>query len=106
MTVGYSAPGFTAPRAREHTATIPGDVSSSFAALPSRTFGTQPALRKAMKSKRQILVIEYDVTGLSTRQIDRLMLEAVVQAEASDDAEADAHPDVPVITTKIIELKS
>lgn len=52
--------------------------------------------------KRKLLVVEYDVTGLSTRQIDRLLLEAVAQSEASDDGEDDAHPDVPVINTKIV----
>lgn len=46
--------------------------------------------------KKKILCIEYDVTGLTAKQIDDLMLEAVVQAEASDH-----HPDVPVVTTKI-----
>lgn len=63
--------------------------------------------KRQSKSKsegtRKILVIEYDVTGLTAKQIDRLMLEAVVQGEASDDSEGDAHPDVYVITTKIIE---
>jgi hypothetical protein len=53
--------------------------------------------------KRKILVIEYDVTDLNPKQIDRLMLEAVVQGEASDDGEDAAHPDVPVITTKVVE---
>lgn len=53
-------------------------------------------------SKRKLLVVEYDVTGLTGRQVDRLMLEAVVQAEASDDGEDDAHPDVPVVNTKIV----
>ena len=52
--------------------------------------------------RKQILVIEYDVTGLTAKQVDRLMLEAVVQGEASDDDEGDAHPDVPVITTKVV----
>lgn len=52
--------------------------------------------------KRKLLVIEYDVTGLSAKQIDRLMLEAVVQGEASDDDAPDAHPDVPVVTTKVV----
>jgi hypothetical protein len=50
----------------------------------------------------KVLVIEYDVTGLTAKQIDRLMLEAVVQGEASDDDDSDAHPDVPVIGTKLI----
>ena len=60
-----------------------------------------------MKSKRKILVIEYDVTGLTAKQIDALMLEAVVQGEESepfnDADENGGHPDVPVITTKVIE---
>lgn len=56
-----------------------------------------------MSNKRKILVVEYDVTDLTGRQVDRLMLEAVVQGEASDDSEIDAHPDVPVLTTKIVE---
>jgi hypothetical protein len=47
--------------------------------------------------KRKILVVEYDVTNLTTKQIESLMLEAVVQGEASDH-----HPDVPVLDTKII----
>lgn len=52
--------------------------------------------------KRKLLVIEFDVTGLTAKQIDRLMLEAVVQGEASDDDAPDAHPDVPVVGTKIV----
>lgn len=55
-----------------------------------------------MSKSRKLLVVEYDVTDLTAKQIDRLMLEAVVQAEASDDGARDAHPDVPVITTKIV----
>lgn len=54
-------------------------------------------------NKRRILVVEYDVTGLTGKQIDRLMLEAVVQGEASDDDEGDGHPDVPVLRPKIVE---
>ena len=59
---------------------------------------------KSSKSsrKRQVLVIEYDVTGLTAKQIDRLLMEAIAQGEASDDSEDDAHPDVPVIATKIL----
>ena len=60
-------------------------------------------MAKKNNGKRKVLVIEYDVTGLPAKQIDRLMLEAVVQGEASDDDEDDAHPDVPVISTKILE---
>jgi hypothetical protein len=52
---------------------------------------------KLNSSKRRVLVVEYDVTGLTNKQIDALMLEAVVQGEASED-----HPDVPVIT-KIVD---
>lgn len=51
-------------------------------------------------SKRRVLVVEYDVTGLTGKQIDQLMLAAVVQAERSD--EVDGNPDVSV-TTKIVE---
>lgn len=47
--------------------------------------------------KKKILVIEYDVTGLTTKQIENLMLEAVVQGEKSEH-----HPDVPVVTTKVL----
>jgi hypothetical protein len=54
-------------------------------------------------NKRRVLVVEYDVTGLTSKQIDRLMMEAVVQGEASDDDEGDAHPDVPVIGTKVVD---
>jgi hypothetical protein len=52
--------------------------------------------------KKKILVVEYDVTGLTGKQVDRLMLEAVAQAEASDDDEGDSHPDVAVLTTKVV----
>lgn len=52
--------------------------------------------------KKKILVVEYDVTGLTAKQIDRLMLEAVVQGEASDDDEGDSHPDVAVVSTKVV----
>ena len=55
-----------------------------------------------MSKSRKLLVVEYDVTDLTAKQIDRLMLEAVVQAEASDDRADDAHPDVPVIMTKLV----
>lgn len=54
-------------------------------------------------SKRKVLVIEYDVTDLTSKQIDRLMLEAVVQGEASDDDEDGGHPDVPVLTTTVVD---
>lgn len=54
-------------------------------------------------SKRKVLVIEYDVTDLTSKQIDRLMLEAVVQGEASDDDEDSGHPDVPILTTTVID---
>lgn len=57
---------------------------------------------KLASKQRKILVVEYDVTGLTNKQIDRLMVEAVVQGEASDDDAPDAHPDVPVVDTKII----
>ena len=60
-------------------------------------------------STRKILVIEYDVTGLTTQQADCLMLQAVVQAEAEDpyeDDENSGHPDVYVITNKIVERAS
>lgn len=63
---------------------------------------SKPARSVDSRDKKQILVIEYDVTGLTSKQIDRLMLEAVVQGEASDDDEGNAHPDVPVLTTKIV----
>ena len=63
-----------------------------------------------MSGLRKILVIEYDVTSLTPKQIAVLMQEAVVQGEASDlyDAqdEDDGHPDVPVITTKVVERPS
>jgi hypothetical protein len=62
---------------------------------------------KLQSAKRKILVIEYDVTGLTAKQIDALMLEAAVQGEASepfdDDDEGGGHPDVPVIATKLVE---
>jgi hypothetical protein len=58
--------------------------------------------RPVSAPKRKVLVIEYDVTDLNPKQIDRLMLEAVVQAEASDDDAVDAHPDVPVLSTKVL----
>jgi hypothetical protein len=61
----------------------------------------------ANNGKRKILVIEYDVTDLTAKQIDALMLEAVVQGEASDPYddtdESGGHPDVAVITSKVIE---
>jgi hypothetical protein len=54
-----------------------------------------------MKKGKKVLVVEYDVTNLTAKQIDNLMLEAVVQGEASDH-----HPDVPVVGTKVIARKS
>lgn len=51
--------------------------------------------------KQRKLTVEFDVTDLTQKQINRLMLEVCVQAEASDDDEDDAHPDVPVLSTKI-----
>jgi hypothetical protein len=57
--------------------------------------------------KRKILVVEFDVTGLTDKQIDALRLEVVVQGEAADpydDKDKDGgHPDAPVIMTKVIE---
>lgn len=54
-----------------------------------------------MTNKRKILVVEYDVTNLTAKQVEALMLEAVVQGEASD-----LHPDVPVIDTKVVSRGS
>jgi len=48
---------------------------------------------------KRVLVVEYDVTGLTDQQVGRLELEAVVQAERSKDTWGDVddgHPDVPV----------
>jgi hypothetical protein len=57
-----------------------------------------------VKDARKILVVEYDVTDLTPKQIDHLMLEAVVQGESTDSYDDDnGHPDAPVITTKVIE---
>jgi hypothetical protein len=58
---------------------------------------------KLNSSKRRVLVVEYDVTGLTGRQIDQLVLEAVVQAESSDEWPDDGHPDVPVIGTSVVD---
>jgi hypothetical protein len=63
---------------------------------------TSKPTRSVDGQDKKILVIEYDVTGLTAKQVDRLMMEAVVQGEASDDDEGDGHPDVPVITTKVV----
>jgi L-fucose mutarotase/ribose pyranase (RbsD/FucU family) len=55
--------------------------------------------------KRKILVVDYDVTGLTDAQIGRLTMEAVVQGEASEGLEEDnEHPDVKVTTR--IEARS
>ena len=62
------------------------------------------------KNTRKILVVEFDVTGLTDKQIDALKLEVVVQGEAADpydDKDEDGgHPDVAVITTKVVERLS
>lgn len=51
----------------------------------------------------KVLVVEYDVTELTAKQIDNLMLEAVVQGEAADSYDDnEGHPDVPVIGTKVV----
>lgn len=55
--------------------------------------------------KRRVLIVEYDVTGLTDAQVERLELEAVVQAERSKDTWGgvdDGHPHVPV-TSRIEE---
>ncbi len=62
------------------------------------TLRRQPGKKPVDQSERRmILVVEYDVTGLSEDQIDVLALEAVVQGEASDTCEP-GHPDVAVTT--------
>jgi hypothetical protein len=47
--------------------------------------------KRQSSTKRRVLVVEYDVTGLTGKQIDRLM------------NNADAHPGVPVLTTKVVD---
>lgn len=54
------------------------------------------------KPVRRVLVVRYDVTGLTDEEIGQLELEAVVQGESSDsDEDNPGHPDVPV-TSEII----
>ena len=51
---------------------------------------------------RKVLTVKYDVSKLTEPQIDALMLEAVVQAEASDEDEfSPGHPDVDVISAVV-----
>ena len=65
--------------------------------------------RPSKKKSKKVLVVEYDVTGLSKDEIGELELEAVVQGEASDGQGGKryngktGHPDTPVLNTKVIK---
>jgi hypothetical protein len=65
--------------------------------LPSRPLPSLPAARHARKKPagKKKLVVEYDVTGLSKKEIDALTGAAEVQAEESDTYDI-GHPDVAV----------
>jgi hypothetical protein len=75
---------------------IPGSKNTQLGKPPRAVL--QEAL--PVMTKKKVLVIEYDVTELTAKQIDNLMLEAVA---ASDRGHADeSYPDVPVIGTKVV----
>jgi hypothetical protein len=55
---------------------------------------------------RRLLVVAYDVTDFTDKQIGRLELEAVVQGERSKDSwgdEDDGHPDTRSVESEVVE---
>jgi hypothetical protein len=58
-----------------------------------------PDRAPAPVAERTYATARFDVTGLSPGEVDALMLEVGVQAEASDD-----HPDVPAPTWKVTRV--
>jgi hypothetical protein len=55
---------------------------------------------------RKLLIVAYDVTDFTDKQIGRLELEAVVQGERSKDSwgdEDDGHPDVRGLDSETVE---
>lgn len=64
----------------------------------------------AKRGKRKVLTVEFDVTGFTKSEIGYLASEVEVQAEGNDAGliingvpQNVVYPDVPVITTKVVE---
>lgn len=59
----------------------------------------QRAAREAVnKVPPALLMVTYDIRGLTPAEVDALTMEAVVQAEDTDAGDGSGHPSVPVET--------